>query len=266
MLEVLTLQIGKAHCAEFELYGSDASCTSCSGCASEAAPSAPPPSEDIDYCCYAYLVRSNSRLILVDTGFNSKCLAHQVGCDEYRSVVELLGQINILPEQITDVVITHAHWSNMGALSNFLKARIFISIREINAMEKALDSQFSLSPYRWEDMNVLGLASKLHMVKRGLAIDENLRLDVIGGHSPGFLLPTVMYQGVSRLMLAGDNLPMYKHLQGAPLPQGWCPPAETVLARLKQRTQNAFILPGRDPAVMKRYPQVAPGIVQILNV
>ena len=224
------------------------------------------PDATIQYDCLAFLVRSDERLVLIDPGFDNPLLAEQMECSAYHPIEEMLARINVQTSKITDVILSHAHWLNIGSLQHFLKARVYISIRELNAMERALEgSRNCRLAYRFEDMRNLGRVSRLRMVKRGQAVTENVRVDVIGGHTQGHLLVTYMVDGKSRVLLAGDNAPLYRHLQGENLPEGWCAGDEGARERLKSRCYYAFALPGRDPQIMKRYPEIAPGIVRIMG-
>lgn len=224
------------------------------------------PTATLEYACLAFLVRSSERLILIDPGFDSALLAEQIGCVDYQPIPAMLGRLGLQPQQITDVVLSHAHWLVSGSLQHFQKARVYISTREVNAMERAIEGGHNCHlAYREEDMRNLGLISRLRLVKRGMAINENVRVDVIGGHTWGQLLVTYMVDGISRVVLAGDNAPLYRHLQGENLPEGWCRGDEGARERLKSRCFHAFALPGRDPLIMKRYPEVAPGIVRIMS-
>ncbi len=260
MLEVLALQIVKAQCATWEMY--DSKLLPCMVRPEQVEKLEAP----LTYACYVYLVCTDKRLILVDTGFNAKCVNQQYHGQDYRSAVSGLALLGLTPSQITDVVITHGHWANISGLANFLHARLFISEREVNAMDEGVSGGPNPhQAYRWEDLRLIGLASHLHLVKHGIAVCEDLRVDVVGGHSRGFMVPTVMHHGVSRLILASDDVPMYGHLQKRPYPKNWCRYGSDILERLKLHTKDAFILPGRDPAIATRFPQVHEGIWHIFS-
>ncbi|MDO5295559.1 MAG: MBL fold metallo-hydrolase [bacterium] len=244
--ELLALQIGSKFCpAEEILDGGAQGLTECS--------------------CFAYLVRTPRRLILIDTGYSSQELAFQAGFHDYLPVEKLLAEIAISPEQITDVVLTHGHEAHVGGIARFLQARIYIAARELRAMGELLrDPVNKKRLYRSEEIEILRAAPRLQLVKNCLAIDEHLRVDVVGGHTRGFLLPTYMTEGVSRVMLASDNVPLYRHLQGEAFSLNWCEGNRDIRERLKMRMFTAFVLPGCDPEVMQRYPLAAPRICRIL--
>ena len=244
--ELLALQTGSRRCQAKDLFAGAAQ-------------------DFVECACFVYLVRAPRRLILVDTGYGCRKNAVSGGCSGFISAAELLSRLDISPQQITDVVLTHAHESHIGALSDFKQARIYISVREVKAMREALDRGNRAGFYRAEDWNALRSAPRLHLIRNCLAIDEHLRVDVVGGHTRGFLLPTFMTAGVSRVMLASDNVPLYRHLQGEDFPPQWCDGGADVRERLKLRMYTAFVLPGCDPLVMRRYPAAAPRIARILS-
>lgn len=244
--ELFALQIGNKRCPESSLFGGGGSAS-------------------VEYSCFAYLVRSSRRLILVDPGFGDAVSARRDGYEDFVSVVELLSRLGLAPEQITDVVITHAHRERVGAADKFPQARLYVSVREAEAAQEAAAGPDNPEKYRAEDWHRLTASRHLHWVKNCLAVDEHLRLDVVGGHTRGFMLPTFMIDGVSLVMLAGDNAPMYRHLRGEAFPPHWCEYGGDVRERLKMRMYTAFVLPGCDPRIMRRYPLAAPGIARIVS-
>ncbi|MBQ7568952.1 MBL fold metallo-hydrolase [bacterium] len=247
--ELLALQLGIKQCPEKELFAGISAAD-----------------RSVTYVSSAYLLKSSQRTVLIDTGFGSRSRALEAGYSEYCTAAERLAQLGIEPRQISDVIITHAHEAKIGALAYYPQARVYISGREIGAMEHALEhSCDGRCPYRPEDLDLLRRLPRLVKIKNCMAVDKHVRADVIGGYTRGFMLPTVMYSGISRVMLASENMPMYRHWQGEPLSSAWCSRGSDVRERLKMRTYTSFVLPGCDPLVFSRYPSAAPGVVRIIS-
>src|SRR6185437_2159438 len=89
------------------------------------------PTDRVALAVDALLIRAPGRVILVDAG---------MGPDSHGSVVASLKLAGVTPDQVTDVLITHAHFDHVGGLidtagrSAFPKATIWISAREWAAM------------------------------------------------------------------------------------------------------------------------------------
>ncbi|MEL6761666.1 MAG: MBL fold metallo-hydrolase, partial [Myxococcota bacterium] len=76
-----------------------------------------------------HVIRGSDRTVLIDTGFERHQVADGWKLSEHRSVVELLREIGVEPDDITDVILTHAHWDHWQGLGNFPQATVWLSKR-----------------------------------------------------------------------------------------------------------------------------------------
>lgn len=80
------------------------------------------------------LARGNGRNVLVDCGFmkegNGVAVAEAFGIPRWISPVRLLAEMGLAPEDITDIVLSHAHFDHMGSIEQFPKAMLYIQKRE----------------------------------------------------------------------------------------------------------------------------------------
>src|SRR5690606_33116924 len=60
---------------------------------------------------FVWLIRSQNRCILVDTGFNAET-AKARQRDMLRCPIEALKALDVLPADVTDVIITHLHYDH----------------------------------------------------------------------------------------------------------------------------------------------------------
>lgn len=86
---------------------------------------------------YGYvLIRGGGRNILVDCGHDytayGKTLSERFGVENWRSPADVLAEIDITPADITDVIITHAHFDHMGGIRFFPNATFYIQERELS--------------------------------------------------------------------------------------------------------------------------------------
>ncbi|TGR23016.1 MULTISPECIES: N-acyl homoserine lactonase family protein [unclassified Mesorhizobium] len=85
---------------------------------------------------FAFVVaRRGDKIVLCDCGFLMSAgggeLARRFGISDWISPVEMLSRLGIVPEDVTDVIISHAHYDHMGSISAFTRAQIYIQKREL---------------------------------------------------------------------------------------------------------------------------------------
>jgi N-acyl homoserine lactone hydrolase len=86
---------------------------------------------------YGYtLLKSSDRTILIDCGHDNaaygKILADNSGVVNWQPPHVVMAEIGVKPEDITDVIITHAHFDHMGGLALFPNAKFYIQERELS--------------------------------------------------------------------------------------------------------------------------------------
>lgn len=220
--------------------------------------------EPLTLALHAFLLRTPSRSILVDTGFLDSALARRWRIREFFPVAHLLTEVGLAPENIADVILTHGHWDHVGGVRDFLHARVWISRDELETMKRAVQAR-GAGPegYRWEDLQVLGLAPRLHTFGRRRSIAPFVRVALVSGHTPGCLAVSVLREGLPRLVLAGDNAWLYRNLEGHPLPLMARSGGHDALPRLRELAGDAPLVPGRDPQLGSRFTQLSPRVVRL---
>lgn len=85
--------------------------------------------------CYVVL-KSEDRTIMVDVGYNFKeygrTLAERFGVVNWRDPKTVLAEIGIRPEDVDDVIITHAHFDHFGNVEDFPNARFHVQEAEFS--------------------------------------------------------------------------------------------------------------------------------------
>jgi len=98
---------------------------------------------------YGYvLIKNKERAILVDCGYDHESVGRKFG--EFYGVKNwyppsaVLAEVGLTPEDITDVIITHAHFDHMGGLALYPKAKFYIQTRELQqwVWAMSLDRKF----------------------------------------------------------------------------------------------------------------------------
>ena len=112
-----------------------------------------------------YLIETEGQKILVDAG-----------CDDgagfkmsiFKSPIEVLGEYGLVPDDITDIIITHSHHDHVQAVKYYKKATIHIQIEEYEKAKRHISDDFSV-----------------HLIDDEFTLAENLTIKKIGGHSTG---------------------------------------------------------------------------------
>ncbi|HXT08641.1 MAG TPA: N-acyl homoserine lactonase family protein [Roseiarcus sp.] len=81
------------------------------------------------------LARREGRNLLIDTGFmqEDSCngFSRKFGIPTWISPLRLLAEMGLSADDITDIVITHAHFDHMGSVAEFPNAHIYIQKSEL---------------------------------------------------------------------------------------------------------------------------------------
>jgi glyoxylase-like metal-dependent hydrolase (beta-lactamase superfamily II) len=88
------------------------------------------------------LARNGSRIVLIDTGFlnegSGADFSEKFGIPYWISPLRMLEELGVAADDVTDIVLSHAHFDHMGSISAFTKARIFIQKKEWLSWNEAM--------------------------------------------------------------------------------------------------------------------------------
>ena len=85
-----------------------------------------PKEEKVDIAMVLWLIRGGGRNILFDSGFYRQELSKRFSFTDYARPDEAVKLAGVQPEEVTDIVISHAHWDHMGGIDLFPKATVWI--------------------------------------------------------------------------------------------------------------------------------------------
>lgn len=91
-------------------------------------------SNDSTGICYmVYLLKGkNGKNILVDAGFTEPLKIYPMQAFTYVRPDSMLKRINVNPNDITDVIVTHPHWDHIGGIDLFPNAMIWMQKEDFN--------------------------------------------------------------------------------------------------------------------------------------
>ncbi len=227
-------------------------------------------SRKLDIAMLIWLVRGNGKNILVDSGFYRPQFFKSWKVNDFTKPSETVQRLGLKPDDITDVIITHAHWDHADGADLFPNAKIWIQKDELQYYAgEAWQSRRTHGGIDPED--VLALVKLNTQGRVGLVNgDAQEILPGITCYIGGKHTYASQFVGVSTasgtVVLASDNMYLYENLEKH-LPIAQTLDADSNLRaqdRMKQLASDPkFIIPGHDPAEMTRFPQVAPGVVKI---
>jgi glyoxylase-like metal-dependent hydrolase (beta-lactamase superfamily II) len=223
----------------------------------------------MDIAMYVWLIKGGGRNILFDCGFYREKFIRRWKPSDFQKPSEALSNAGLKPEDITDVIISHIHWDHADGFDLFPKAKIWIQKEELEYYAgEAWQSKRSAAG---DAEDVLALVKANTEGKVGLVKgDAQEILPGITCYTGGKHTYQSQFIGVKTaagvVVLASDNVYLYENLEKH-VPIAATLDADSNLRaqdRMKQlATNEKLIIPGHDPAVMKNFPVVAPGVVRI---
>src|ERR1700751_2887852 len=84
------------------------------------------PVRKIDIAMTIWLVRGNTRNVLVDSGFYHERFFKDWDVKDFTRPSDTLSRVGLKPEDITDVIISHMHWDHADGMDLFPNAKIWI--------------------------------------------------------------------------------------------------------------------------------------------
>jgi len=228
------------------------------------------PARKLDIAMMVWLIRGNNRNILVDAGFYREQFFKQWKVSGFLKPSDAVARAGVKPEDVTDVIVTHMHWDHADGMDLFPNARIWVQKDELEYYAgSAWQSRRTHGGIDPDDVLAavkLNLAGKLTLVNG----DAQEILPGITCYTGGKHTYASQFVGVAIaagiVVLASDNLYLYENLEKHAAIAATLDADSNLGAQDRMRQlagDPARIIPGHDPAVMTRFPQIAPGVVRI---
>ena len=230
------------------------------------------PQVDIAFTVWPIVDAADGRVILVDAGFyRDKFMASWKPRDYVRPSVALQNGLNIPPERVTDIIVTHSHWDHFDGADLFPKATIWIQKAEFDHYFDPAGTVRNRGGLDPEDAPML---AKLHAEGRVRLVDGDNQqiLPGIRVYTGGKHTFESQFVGVTTpdgmLILASDNAYLYKNIDGG-LAIAQTVDAASNVAAQKRMVELAGdrnrVIPGHDPAVFTRFKLVAPDVARLVR-
>lgn len=151
--------------------------------------------------CHSFLLEHNNKYILIDTGIEDIDVVNKTksstadwsrGEDELR-VVDGLKKIGVNPDDISAVLLTHAHYDHISGIIHFKNADVYMTKTEYDELyspNNRLKEFLSDAKEFLKDKNVITFDNELKI--------GDIHLKIRGGHTKGSMsieIPGVLFVG-----------------------------------------------------------------------
>ncbi len=200
----------------------------------------------------AYLVKDQGKLMLVDTGPDDPretAAYHQPFFrTQAQQLLPVLTELNVKPQDIAIVILTHLHWDHCYNTELFPNAEIIVQDIELSYAKNPL-------PIHRQAYDTAPIKDKKFTTINGdTRISNGVTALVTPGHSPGSQ-SVLLENGNRKILIASDTIPFYENWNSpSPIPNG----AHYNLAdyyatfdKMKKLSVD-YVLPGHDQAVFEK--------------
>jgi glyoxylase-like metal-dependent hydrolase (beta-lactamase superfamily II) len=226
-----------------------------------------PKSQHIDMAMMFWLLQGGGRNILVDAGFFRERFIKSWKPVDYVRPSEAIGRLGLKPADITDIIVSHAHWDHVDGVALFPKARVWIQKAEFDYYSiPAHEKKTGVFPVDMAELHKLKAEHRLVLVNG----DDRTIFPGITVYTGGRHTYASQYVGVhtrkGTVIVASDNVYLYENLERN------LPIAQTFDAAANLRAQHRMeklasspdlIIPGHDPKVFDIFPKPGDGVARI---
>jgi glyoxylase-like metal-dependent hydrolase (beta-lactamase superfamily II) len=174
-----------------------------------------PKEEKIDTIYAVWLIRGGGRNILFDSGFHRERWFKEWTIKDYLRPDEAVKLAGVNPAEVTDIVVSHAHWDHMGGIDLFPKAVVWIQKEEFRyytgpAWQPGGDHG-GIDPEDVQQLVRLNTQGRLRLVDGdNVEIFPGVRAYTGGRHT--FASQYLRVEGNPPFVLASDNVYLYRNL------------------------------------------------------
>lgn len=220
-----------------------------------------PQDERMDVALVVWLMRGGGRTVLFDSGFHRQSWIDRFKVADFVRPDAAVRLAGVDPKQVTDIVISHAHWDHVGGIDLFPSATVWIQRAEFEyytgsawqegGRKGGIDVEDLLSLVR------LNAAGRLRLVDGDdREILPGLRVYTGARHT--YASQYLRVGGAPAYVLASDNCYLYRNLDTrAPVATFSPDDREANLAAFERMAALAGarerVVPGHDPLQFQRF-------------
>lgn len=225
---------------------------------------------------FAYVEEKSGRKIMVDTGYTEKEMNTIYGAAVESGALkgfgfapELLAKLNVKPDEITDIILTHLHVDHAGGLNQFPNARFYVQKAELQFAVTAPEFKFTTHGHYYPDTVVdmvrLAYGERVAILDGDQELFPGIHVFHTPGHTPGHQCVTVQTE-TGMVTIMGDAAHSYDNFieekAGA---------INVNLIQMLQSYRKIKAIPGHDPNKLvifhgievTQFPEVAKHVYKI---
>ena len=162
-----------------------------------------------------WLIRGGGRNILFDSGFHRAHWFKVFSVGDYLRPDQAVRLAGVKPDEVTDIIISHAHWDHLGGIDLFPKATVWIQKEEYryyttDAWQPGGDHE-GIDPDDVRELVRLNTAGRLRLVD-GDNVEILAGIRTYTGARHTFASQYLRIEGSPPFVLASDNLYLYRNL------------------------------------------------------
>lgn len=173
------------------------------------------PHDQVKIAMVIWLIRGGDRNILFDSGYHRDTFLKQFHTSDYIRPDEAVQLAGLKPEDITDIVISHAHWDHLGGIDLFPKATVWIQQDEFRYYTGEAwqpgGHHGGIDPSDVRELVRLNTEGRLRLVNGdNVELFPGIRAYTGGRHT--YASQYIRVEGIPPFVLASDNVYLYRNL------------------------------------------------------
>ncbi|MGB8459307.1 MAG: N-acyl homoserine lactonase family protein [Candidatus Acidiferrum sp.] len=222
-----------------------------------------PKNEKIEIAMVIWLIRGGGHNILFDSGYHRDTFLKYFPSTDYIRSDEAVKLAGLQPDEITDIVISHAHWDHLGGIDLFPKAKVWIQKEEYryytgDAWQPG-GNHGGIDPEDVQQLVKLNTEGRLHLVDGdNVEIFPGIRVYTGGHHT--FASQYIRVDGNPPFVLASDNCYLYRNLAEHKASATFTDADHDANIKNQERMIQLAggdpdrVIPGHDSAQFQKYP------------
>src|SRR5207248_5820087 len=216
----------------------------------------------LDIAMVIWLIRGGGRNILFDSGFHRESWLKSFPMTDFVRPDEAVKLAGVQPSEITDVVISHAHWDHMGGIDLFPKAMIWIQKEEFRYYTGEAWQQDGhhggIDPEDVQQLVKVNTEGRLRLVEGdNVEILPGIRVYIGSRHT--YASQYLRVEGNPPFVLASDNCYLYRNLAEHKASATFSEADEPANIKNQQRMIDLAgsvdrVVPGHDALQFKKFP------------
>lgn len=221
--------------------------------------------EKINLALVIWLIRGAGHNILLDSGYHRTTFLKQFPSTDYIRPDKAIKLAGLQPQEVTDIVISHAHWDHMGGIDLFPKATVWIQKEEFRYYTGEAwqpgGNHGGIDPDDVLQLVKLNTEGRLRLVDGdNVQLFPGIRAYTGGRHT--YASQYLLVEGNPPFVLASDNCYLYRNLVERKASATFSDADHAANIRNQERMIQLAggdvdrVIPGHDALQFQKYPTV----------